>query len=235
MVRIVSLPARQEQRARLDRLDRDPDVLMELAKRVAEGVSEYEVAHDFGVGLHRFRKWLHEPGYPERLQEYEFALKAHGRVMVRDAVEIADNDSPFVQRDRLRVETRLKVAPLYEPQFREAKGGVNISVGGGGSLIAILAGMDTHGQVPAEPQHRVIEQSGEPESQWAHTDGGLHPQVGEPDSMPVALLSTDPMGAGESGAADQLSEPWPIHGDTGSGPDDPRPSGAAAYADEELL
>ena len=69
-----ALPERREQRARLDRLDRDPDVLMEIARRVAEGVSEYEAAHDYGVGLHRFRKWLMDPVYPERLKEYQRLL-----------------------------------------------------------------------------------------------------------------------------------------------------------------
>ncbi len=157
VVRDVSLPAKQEQRARLDRLDRDPDILMEIGKRVAEGVSEYQAAQDAGFGLHRFYRWLHEPKYPERLQSYQFALRCHGRGLMHKAVEAAENDSPFVQRDRLKVETYMKIAPLYEPQFREAKAGVNISVGAGGSLIAILAGMDGHGRVPA-PQSRLITQ-----------------------------------------------------------------------------
>lgn len=146
----MSLPERREQRARLDRLDRDPDVLMELAKRVADGASEYDVAHDYGVSLHRLMKWLHEPGFPERLQGYEFALKVHGRQVFNEVLPIADNDSPYVQRDRLRVETRLRMLPHWDPQFREAKSGVNIHVGAGGSLIAILAGMDTHNEARRE-------------------------------------------------------------------------------------
>ncbi len=121
MVRVVTLPERREQRARLDRLDAEPDILTALCERLASGVSEVDVAHDYGVSLRRLGKWLEDADHPERQREYQFALRCYAKKLGTETIQIADEQGevvrkdgsfmdPDVGRDTLRVNTRLKVA-----------------------------------------------------------------------------------------------------------------------------
>lgn len=104
------LPAKREQRARLDRLDTDPEILTALAQRVGEGVSAVEVAHDYGVSFRRLNKWLDEE--PERRAEYESAKEAYAERLAYKAVKVADDCDPEtgVQKARLQSDVYLKVA-----------------------------------------------------------------------------------------------------------------------------
>ncbi len=104
------LPAPREQRARLDRLDTDRNVLEALAERVANGVSAVEVAHDYGVSFRRLNKWLDEE--PERRAEYEAAKEAFAERLAYKAVKVADDcdAETGVPKARLQSDVYLKIA-----------------------------------------------------------------------------------------------------------------------------
>ena len=115
------LPDKREQRARLDRLDTEPDILTALAERVANGVPLVDVAHDYGVSLRRLGKWLEDTEHPERLKELEFARRCYADKLATETVAISDEQAlayskqgtpydPDVARDTLRVSTRFKAA-----------------------------------------------------------------------------------------------------------------------------
>ncbi len=123
LVRDVSdLPVAREQRARLDRLDTDPEILTAMCARMAkEGISLYEAAHDAGFSLTRFRRWMQDPEHPERQADWDFARQVFGDHLGVETVRIADEQAevvkkdgtkydPDVARDTLRVNARFKVA-----------------------------------------------------------------------------------------------------------------------------
>ena len=68
----------------------------------------------WGVPYGRVLTWLMADA--NRYAVYERALEVAAHALVAETVEIADNDSPATQRDRLRVDTRFRVAKHHAPE-----------------------------------------------------------------------------------------------------------------------
>jgi len=71
------------------------------------------ICQAWGVPYGRVLTWL--MGDANRYGVYERALAVASHALIAETVEIADNDSPATQRDRLRVDTRFRVARHHAP------------------------------------------------------------------------------------------------------------------------
>lgn len=89
-----------------------------------EGLPAICAAWDVPYG--RVLTWLMAD--EKRYAIYKRALEVAAHGLVAEVIEIADNDSPFIQRDRLRVGTRLKVAEYHAPDMYKARTAVDVSV-----------------------------------------------------------------------------------------------------------
>lgn len=78
----------------------------------AEGLPA--ICTSWGVPYGRVLTWLMADA--NRYGVYERALEIAAHALVAETVEIADNDSPATQRDRLRVDTRFRVAKHHAPE-----------------------------------------------------------------------------------------------------------------------
>jgi hypothetical protein len=77
-----------------------------------------EVAKAWRVPYGRLAQWIVEDG--ERTAQYEAALRIVADELALEAVAIADDRDPDVGRDKLRVDTRLKLASkLYRDRYGE--------------------------------------------------------------------------------------------------------------------
>lgn len=59
---------------------------------------------------------------------YKKALEVAAHGLMAEVVEIADNDSPYVQRDKLKVTTRIKVAEYHAPDIYRPRNTVDVNV-----------------------------------------------------------------------------------------------------------
>ena len=82
----------------------------EWLQRVAERGVDGACAE---MGLPRGRVLAFVAGHAGLSEAMARALEMGSHVLVGEALDIADEDGFLIQRDRLRVETRLKVAGLY--------------------------------------------------------------------------------------------------------------------------
>ena len=90
-------------------------------QRVAEGESLKEVAKSWQVPVGRFTEWFSN----EHAELYDAALKVRADQLAHEALEISDEQQavekkdgsefdPDVPRDKLRVDTRLKLASKWD-------------------------------------------------------------------------------------------------------------------------
>lgn len=95
----------------------------EVAQEVLEGKSLRRIARERGYPVLVFRAWVAESA--ERAGEYERLLRVRADELVAEALEIADAQKeaeragggtydPEVPRDKLRVDTRLKLASKWD-------------------------------------------------------------------------------------------------------------------------
>ena len=98
-------------------VSRETQTLEEMFQRmtsVPEGVVGMQpeglpaICAAWGVPYGRVLAWL--MGEDKRYAMYLRALEIAAHALVGETVAIADNESPFTQRDRLRVQTRFQVA-----------------------------------------------------------------------------------------------------------------------------
>lgn len=156
----------------ISRLDRTPDVLEEIASRIAAREPMWNVARFYGMTRGQLSYWLTNDA--ERAVRYATALRAasHDQVQealdrVSEAITISDEQSqverigvngegtgeyydPDVPRDRLRVDARLKgakmmvdFAGIVNPAAYGQKQQVQLS--GSVTLDAVLSAMESAG------------------------------------------------------------------------------------------
>jgi len=114
------MPIRADRLARfmeMTDVSRETQTLEEMFQRMTaapEGVVGMQpeglpaICEAWGVPYGRVLAWL--MAEVKRYSVYERALEVAAHALVAETVAIADNESPFTQRDRLRVQTRFQVA-----------------------------------------------------------------------------------------------------------------------------
>jgi hypothetical protein len=99
--------------ARWERDRDDPVTLEVIAQRVADGDTLKEVCRSRGWPKSFVWRWLCEN--EDRRSAYDDAMKCWADELAQETVEIADNPDPeAVGRDKLRVDTRLKIASKWD-------------------------------------------------------------------------------------------------------------------------
>lgn len=129
----------------------DPRVMEEVCERVAGGERLVDVARAWGVRARRLLGWIE--GDEGRRAEYELALRVRAGELVGEALAISDGadlevegriDRTIVQRDQLRVNTRLKLAAAMD---RERWGEGRKDGRGGGGLKVVVVDRSADGEV----------------------------------------------------------------------------------------
>lgn len=130
-----------------------PDGLLTfVCAQVASGVSLKTLSEHYVVDYGLLWAWLCEDS--ERIERYELAQRGVAEYYVSETPEIADNGND-VPRDKLRIDTRLKVAARWNRARYGEVAATNISIGAN-SLVAILSGLPS-AQVEAERAERLVE------------------------------------------------------------------------------
>ncbi len=130
---------------RLELAINDPMTMDVIVQRVLDGESLKAIAKSWKLPVTRFIKWVSSDD--GRLHEYESALRIRADEAINEAIEISDQQhkavsesgkvfDPEVPRDKLRIDTRLKIAALWD---KERFGGEK---GLGGSGINIIINRD---------------------------------------------------------------------------------------------
>jgi hypothetical protein len=121
----MNMPVKADRLARFTEMispEREGDTLEEMFQRMTappdgvvgvqpEGLPAICAAWDVPYG--RMLTWLMADA--NRYAVYERALAVAAHALVAETVGIADNESPATQRDRLRVDTRFRVAKHHAP------------------------------------------------------------------------------------------------------------------------
>jgi hypothetical protein len=121
--------------------DRELGTTIELiTQRIAEGTTLKEICRSLGWPRSFVWKWINAD--PERKCAYDDAMKAWADELAQETIQIADNPDPkTVGRDKLRVDTRLKIAAKWDRQrYGEQSQSLTVNAGGG-SLVQILASL----------------------------------------------------------------------------------------------
>src|SRR5258706_11076974 len=136
----MSQPIRADRIARFTELiEREDITLEEMFQRMTARVDGVEgpqgrpetlpeICAAWDVPFGRVLNWLMDDA--KRYARYERALEVAAHGLIAETVDIADNDSPATQRDRLRVETRFRVARHHAPEKYGERGQVENSTGG---------------------------------------------------------------------------------------------------------
>lgn len=107
--------ARSQKLRRLGDVCADPVTLDVLCERVAEGESVRELAQHWDVPAGRLWGWLREDA--GRWERYVAAKQQWALGLAEEMVGIADHASEQTGRDRLRIETRWKLAGAFVPEI----------------------------------------------------------------------------------------------------------------------
>lgn len=118
--------------------------LFELCAQVSEGVTLLGYCEHYGLNRGLVCAWLGEDA--SRTASYHRAKRWVADNYVDDAVSIADRaDVETVAVDKLRVDVRLKVAPMLDKsRFGKDEKAMTINVGAN-SLVSILGGLPSAG------------------------------------------------------------------------------------------
>jgi transposase-like protein len=108
-----------------------PGTLAMVAERVAEGETVAGIARAWDVPAGRLMGWVLADG--ERTRQYEAALRVQAHTRVEEAVGIADAEAGDVARDKLRIETRWKLAAHHAKERYGVQG-----TGGGGTRVQVV-------------------------------------------------------------------------------------------------
>ena len=118
-------------------------------KDMLEGIEEdglVKWVQDCGYALGVLARWINAD--EGRRGEVESAEKVRAARMVQECLEISDGtgeverDNLTLMRDKLRIETRMKVARAFDRKYRENGGDVGIT---GGSITVVLTDFRGHG------------------------------------------------------------------------------------------
>jgi hypothetical protein len=150
----VLLPDHMVKMQRLDLVKSDPMTMEIVIQRVIDGESLKQIAVSWKLPTTRFIKWISED--ETRLSAYEGALRIRADELVYEAVERAEGsvdengEMSEVARDKLVIDTNLKVAAMWDKQ----KYGSEKTTGGSGINIIINRG---GGEIPRAENTVVVE------------------------------------------------------------------------------
>ena len=136
----VLLPDHMQKMQRLEIVKNDEMTMEIVIQRVIDGESLKSIAKSWALPVTRFIKWISDD--EKRLAEYEGALRIRADELVYEAVERAegvvgpDGELSEVARDKLVIDTNLKVAAMWDKQ----KYGGEKTTGGAGINIIINRG-----------------------------------------------------------------------------------------------
>lgn len=136
---------------RFELVIKDPMTMEIVIQRVIDGESLKSIARAWKIPVLRFVKWISDD--EKRLFQYESALRIRADEAINEALEISDEQKavttengntydPEVPRDKLRIDTRLKIAAMWDKQRyggEKATGGagINIIINREGALSAL--------------------------------------------------------------------------------------------------
>jgi hypothetical protein len=111
--------------ARLDHVIAQPDTMSVIVQRLTDGEPLRAIARAWKVPYGRLAEWIVED--VDRTAAYERALRIWADSLAQEAVAIADEQAevvkgngetfdPNVARDKLRIETRLRLAGKWDRQ-----------------------------------------------------------------------------------------------------------------------
>ena len=133
----VLMPDHMQKMQRLEIVKNDKMTMEIVIQRVIDGESLKAIARSWKLPVTRFIKWISDD--EKRLAEYEGALRIRADELVYEAVERAegtigpDGELSEVARDKLVIDTNLKVAAMWDKQ----KYGGEKTTGGAGINIII--------------------------------------------------------------------------------------------------
>ena len=121
----------QDRMARyLERIERPDETLDEIVQRMTGSAGSYEglpaICRAWDVPYGKVIGWLMADA--ERYAVYDRALAFQAKALVSEAVEIADEGGDDVARDKLRVETRFRLAKYHDSKVYGDKVDVNHNV-----------------------------------------------------------------------------------------------------------
>ncbi len=111
----MSQPVMQDRIARFVALiEREDATLDEIAQRVIGGESLLAICAAWDVPYSRVAAWI--AATPERAAAYEGAMRLRSDFEAEKALDIADGEGEDVARDKLRVDTRMKLIAKWHRQ-----------------------------------------------------------------------------------------------------------------------
>lgn len=139
--------------ARLEKVKSDPAAPMIIFARVAEGETLWDIARAWRVPGGGLTEWFST----EHASLYDAALKVRADALAHDALTIADEKNNEVPRDKLRVDTRLRLAAKWDRRRygeeieRASIAPVTIQIGGFREWRGESIAADTMTIEPAKP------------------------------------------------------------------------------------
>lgn len=132
--------------ARFAEVAENPSTMPILVQRLSEGETLREIAKDWEIPYGRLAQWVIEDR--ERSEQYNVALKLWADAIAQECVAIADEQNevekrdgttfdPDVPRDKLRIDTRLRLAGKWDRNRYGEQTKVEHS--GSLSLISVLS------------------------------------------------------------------------------------------------
>jgi hypothetical protein len=118
----------EESIARCKALIEKPDTLQVIFQRVSDGDNLMKLCREWEVPPGQLLMWLMDE--PKRWELYLKSLEIHAHQLVAETVGIADGQGDH-NRDRLRIETRFRVAKYHAPGLyadKETSGGGGVTV-----------------------------------------------------------------------------------------------------------
>ena len=139
----VLMPDHMAKMQRLEIVKNDVMTMEIVIQRVLDGESLKAIARSWKLPVTRFIKWISDD--EKRLAEYEGALRIRADELVYEAVERAegvvgpDGELSEVARDKLVIDTNLKVAAMWD---RNKYGGEKTTGGAGINIIINRSGAE---------------------------------------------------------------------------------------------
>jgi hypothetical protein len=141
--------------ARLREIVEDPTTMSVLVQRVSEGETLKVIAKAWEVPYGRLAEWIIED--TERSAQYNQARQIWSDALATESVAIADDadaDQASVQKAKLQIDTRLKLASkLNRATYGDA---VEHKHTGSVSLIAVLSSLPRGREIDATPSPAAL-------------------------------------------------------------------------------
>jgi len=123
--------ANRETRCRWAAIVEEPNTAQIVCARIAEGESLKDIAATWEVPVGRMLMWVMSDD--DRYAAYCKATEIAAHALMHEVIAIADGDSEDLGRDKLRIETRFKVAAAHARERYGAQG-----AGGGSTNVQVV-------------------------------------------------------------------------------------------------